>query len=46
MLKIQICWSILKHFDYNHELDINSNRDSFAIHYEEGEALELSNDAQ
>lgn len=39
MLKIQICWSILRHFDYNLELEINSNRDSFAIRFEEGESL-------
>lgn len=46
MLKIQICWNILKYFDYNHELEINNNRDSFAIKYEEGEALELTFNAQ
>jgi mitochondrial Rho GTPase 1 len=45
MLKIQICWNILKHFDYNADLEIRNNQDSFAMKFEEGEALELSNDA-
>lgn len=42
MLKIQICWSILRHFDYNHELEIESTKDSFAIRFGMGEVLELS----
>lgn len=46
MLKIQICWSILKHFDYSNELEIKNNKDSFAINFQAGEALELSADAQ
>lgn len=42
MLKIQICWSILRHFDYNNQLQIKALDDSFVIHYQNGESLELS----
>lgn len=45
MLKIQICWSILRYFDYNNDLEIKNVSDSFVIKYEEGETLELSNHA-
>ena len=45
MLKIQICWNILKYFNYNHELEIRGDQDGFAIKVEDGEGLELSNDA-
>lgn len=44
MLKIQICWNILKYFNYNHELEIRGDRDGFAIKVEDGQGLELSND--
>lgn len=42
MLKIQICWSILRHFDYNDQLEIKNVGDTFIIRYEEGESLELA----
>lgn len=42
MLKIQICWSILRHFDYNNQLEIRAFEDSFVIDYAAGESLELS----
>lgn len=42
MLKIQICWSILRHFDYDNSLDIFNSSDSFVIDYDAGQSLELS----
>ena len=45
MLKIQICWNILKHFDYNNDIEIRDTGDGFAINFGEGESLELSQDA-
>lgn len=42
MLKIQICWSILRHFDYDNNLEITSFDDSFLIDYAAGEALQLA----
>ena len=45
MLKIQICWNILKHFDYNNDIEIRDTGDGFAISFGEGESLELSQDA-
>lgn len=42
MLKIQICWSILRHFDYDNSLEIFNNPDSFVIDYDAGQSLELS----
>lgn len=31
MLKIQICWSIVRHFNYNDNLRININTDNFIV---------------
>ena len=45
MLKIQICWNILKHFDYNQDIEIRDNGDGFAICFKDGEGLEISSDA-
>lgn len=36
MLKIQICWNILKYFNYNHDLEIKGDQDGFAIKIEDG----------
>lgn len=31
MLKIQICWSILRHFQYDDQLRLRVNTDNFAL---------------
>ena len=45
MLKIQICWSILRYFGYDDNLNLTTSLDSFAIDYDKGESLELSSAA-
>lgn len=45
MLKIQICWSILRYFNYDDNLRIKINHNYFTVNEMAGESVELNSDA-
>lgn len=45
MLKIQVCWSILRYFNYNDGLEINPTTENFIFDESIGESLEVSQQA-
>lgn len=45
MLKIQICWSILRYFHYDDKLRLRPVHDYFVLDQSAGESVELSSEA-